>query len=191
VSKRSWYVVAATGGCVAFILGIFLSPYLLDLISWGDADDVTRRSNIGQSYGAIAALLSGLALVGVALSLVLQRVQSYQDRSQAARDVHMRLIEQAIRSRHFAEAWGAYGTRRSHRTWRDEAYVNLIVSQWWVLYDLGSLGDAELLSNASSLFRGHVGRQYWSRVSERWTTPDSSKKQGKFVSIMNAALVSA
>jgi hypothetical protein len=65
----SFLVIALT----AFVLGsILLSPLLLRQIAKLGGVDWAKLSNIGQTYGAASAILSALAVGGVAISLFLQ-----------------------------------------------------------------------------------------------------------------------
>jgi hypothetical protein len=69
-----------------------LSPLALDAFG-GSATSWARRGNIGATYGAAAALLSVLALAGVAVSLVLQARETMVTREQTARAVHTELLK--------------------------------------------------------------------------------------------------
>lgn len=80
---RSVRVLVLSLVCLSVLL-VAVSPLALDLFD-GSADSWTRRGNIGQTYGAAAALLSVFALAGVAASLVLQARESKANREQASR----------------------------------------------------------------------------------------------------------
>ncbi|MBC6466281.1 hypothetical protein HKK74_12320 [Actinomadura alba] len=113
-----------------------LSPLALDSFG-GSATAWTRRGNIGATYGAAAALLSVLALAGVAVSLVLQARETMVNREQAARAVHTDLLKMAMDDPAYLECWGPYSSSADHTEQRQYLYVNLILSYWESRYELG------------------------------------------------------
>jgi hypothetical protein len=62
---------------------VAVSPLALDI--FGNSPAWTQRSEIGQTYGAAAALLSVLALVGISISLILQAREAKIAREYASR----------------------------------------------------------------------------------------------------------
>src|SRR5215469_10209706 len=65
-----------------------------------------RLSYIGQTYGAASALLTGLALIGVAGSIIIQARAVNAGRDQSSREHHMHLIEMGLKDPVFQRAWG-------------------------------------------------------------------------------------
>ena len=68
------------------------SPFALDLLHRHVHADWVSLSNVGQSYGAIGAVISATALVGVASSLVMQARQINIARLQGARETQIELM---------------------------------------------------------------------------------------------------
>ncbi len=91
------------------VIVVATSPLLLDLFG-GSADSWSRRGDIGQTYGAAAALLSVLALAGVAISLVLQARESKANREHASRLIHTDLLKLAMDDPAYLECWGPYSS---------------------------------------------------------------------------------
>ncbi len=56
----------------------------------------TRLSDVGQTYGAISAIVSAVALGGVAAALFFQARQAKAERIQAVRGFHRELIQMTI-----------------------------------------------------------------------------------------------
>lgn len=77
------------------VIMVAVSPIALDLFG-GSVNSWARRGDIGQTYGAAAALLSVLALGGVAVSLVLQARESKANREHASRLIHTDLLKMAM-----------------------------------------------------------------------------------------------
>src|SRR5215475_7458026 len=99
VGRRwSWNLVRATLIAAAFaaaLVVIVASPLFFGFLArrtsrWADL------ANVGQAYGGIAALLSGLAVAGVTISLLLQWRQAHSDRILAVRQRHFELVKLSI-----------------------------------------------------------------------------------------------
>lgn len=73
------------------IVIVAVSPFVLDDFG-GSPAAWARRADIGQTYGAAAALLAVLALAGVAASLVLQARETKVNREHNSRQVHNQLM---------------------------------------------------------------------------------------------------
>ncbi|MEU8271935.1 DUF6082 family protein [Sphaerisporangium sp. NPDC049002] len=72
------------------IIDEFSSPERIGVLDW------VRLSNIGQTYGAVAAIFSALALIAVTVSLVIQAGEAKSNRLQAVRGHHSDLLRMAI-----------------------------------------------------------------------------------------------
>lgn len=66
-----------------------------------------QLSYIGQTYGAASALLTGLALIGVSSSIILQARAVNASREQSSREHHARLVEMALKDPVYQRAWAA------------------------------------------------------------------------------------
>jgi ABC-type sulfate transport system permease subunit len=76
--------------------GVALSPAVIGHVSNTSDAQWQRLSNIGQTYGAASAMLSVLALIGVAISLILQSRETRAAREQARRALHFELLKMAM-----------------------------------------------------------------------------------------------
>ena len=97
------FVIVAT----VLILGLVtISPFaLVGLAHY--RHDWSKLSNIGQTYGAVSALLSSLALTGVASSLLYQARDSQTAREQTTRVIHNELIKMEMADPSLMTAVGA------------------------------------------------------------------------------------
>jgi hypothetical protein len=121
------------------VILVAASPLALDFFG-GSPDSWARRGNIGQTYGAAAALLSVLALAGVAVSLGLQARESKANREHASRLIHTDLLKMAMDDPAYLECWGPYSSATDPVARRQAMYVNLILSYWEGRYELGAAG---------------------------------------------------
>lgn len=165
---------------------VALSPWLLAAIDWLPADRLREASDLGQAYGAVSALLSSAALGGVVVGLVLQRRDMRRAQAHSLRESHDRLIGRAIDDTELSAAWGQFGSQASRARWRQEAYVNLIVSQWQTMFELDALAEPELLENASRLFGGAIARDYWARVSPFRLSTAIGRREKRFHHILQS-----
>jgi Family of unknown function (DUF6082) len=82
-----------------------LTPVALTVFR-GDQTNWERLSYIGQTYGAASALLSALALVGIAVTLVLQARDTKVSREQGQRILHVGLLKMAMDNPLYRRCWG-------------------------------------------------------------------------------------
>jgi len=80
---------------LVLILAVAVSPFALDFFRGGDTD-WQRRSVIGQTYGAISALVAALALGAIAVSVFFQWQETRANKEFARRTIHNDLLKMAI-----------------------------------------------------------------------------------------------
>src|SRR5690242_93952 len=96
IPRRFALSVTAVLAVLAVLAAIALSPLALLAFKRTNGVDWTRLSEIGQTYGAASAVVSALALGGVALSLFLQTRQSRAEQVQAIRGIHTELVRMEL-----------------------------------------------------------------------------------------------
>jgi hypothetical protein len=175
---------------VLVVSGIFLiliSPMGLPLISTEKGINWARLSSIGQTYGAISAVISGVALAGIAVSLFFQARELDLTREQISRNYHFDLIRFSLENPAFISSWGYVPAEgASLDDVRRMGYTNMIVSFWSTSYITRSLGESELRLNFAHMFKGEVGRNYWERSRDEWREPAEDRRRKKFFNIADA-----
>lgn len=166
------------------------SPLALDLFG-GSAGSWTRRGNIGQTYGAAAALLSVLALAGVAASLILQARESKANREQASRVIHTDLLKMAMDDPAYLECWGPYSSATDPVAQRQYLYVNLILSYWESRYELGQFSDIHLREGAAHMFRAQPGLRFWADTRTLRVDTSESRRARRFHQILDEEYLKA
>lgn len=151
---------------VAAVLGLILvSPLSLKWLGSLQSINWVRFSYIGQTYGAASALLTGVALLGVAGSMVFQVQATRVSREQTAREQHVHLIEMALADPAYRRCWGGdprpYDTDRGYR---QHGYTNLVFSSLENDYLLGRSRLDALHKTFSALFDGEADREFWVRA---------------------------
>jgi uncharacterized protein DUF6082 len=127
---------------------VLLSPLGLGAIEDAGDRDWRRLSEIGQTYGAVSALFSVVALGGVVASLMLQARAAFLDRELAHRTIHVELLKMAIDDPDLLKVWEPRGTTKLVSERRCFAYINLFVSFWEMAYDLRIRTAEELAASA-------------------------------------------
>src|SRR5207249_17958 len=98
-----WALAVAGAIVLAAASPVVLLPLSATSFDW------TRLGDIGQAYGAASAILAGVALIGVALSLLLQSRQHRAETISAARERHLEIVKLALKDPALAACWGAEG----------------------------------------------------------------------------------
>lgn len=183
--KRALLIVAFIVATVAVVVLVAVSPLALRHLGSIRGLNWARLSNIGQTYGAASALLTGLALIGVAGSMIFQVRAIEISRAESIRGQHAHLIEMALTDPVYMRAWGhdpnVYGG--SDRL-RQLMYINLIVSFWEDHYSLGDIHENTMRSDLATLFRGQAGREFW--AIGRYARPPKShtRRRRRFYNIV-------
>jgi Family of unknown function (DUF6082) len=185
-TKRAVLVSALVGVVVVVLVLVVVSPLALGQLASVRGVHWSQLSNIGQTYGAASALLTGLALIGVVGSMVFQVRAIRVSQEQATREQHAHLVEMALTDPVYQRAWGGlYDVYGSCDKYRQHGYINLVVSYWRDHYVLGELRKHELRGLAASLFRGEAGRDFWADTREIRLETARSSRDRRFCRIMD------
>lgn len=183
---RPWHVAVAFAVMLTGL--VVTSPFLA---SWVASLPLNWRglSDVGQSYGAISAVLSGVALCGIAASLLMQRQQYRLSEHQALRQRHHELIKMTFDDPSLKPCWGedASGSGLSEK---EAAYCNLIVDHWHMLWRLGQVSEEAVRGIARRFFDGEIGRLYWRAYGSDWM-PADDRGTAMFMMIFSQELARA
>ncbi|GAA4586150.1 hypothetical protein GCM10023194_31480 [Planotetraspora phitsanulokensis] len=167
-----------------------ISPLFLESLAEFDVS-WPLLANVGQTYDAVAALVTTLALLGVVGSLIMQARDVHVARLEGRRASHRELVRMALDDPVYRRAWAVSipGADQYDRT-RQHMYINLVVSFWGTGLELGTISEEELHYEAMTLFDGEAGRRYW-KVARDIRIRTAEGPQRRFVRIMEAAYVEA
>lgn len=162
---------------------VLLSP--LALRAFGPSDSGSDRGwervgNIAQAYGAVSALIAGLALAGIGASLVFQARESKANREQGMRTAHTELIRMAMTDPSLMACWGRLDANTSEVARRQHLYLNLVLSHWEMMYELGALTEGQLRQAADSIFRAAPGRTFWAASRDARGDAAESRRARRF-----------
>lgn len=164
---------------------VVASPLALNAFGDGRVD-WNRLSDIGQTYGAVSAIIAAVALLGVMISLVIQGREAKSARQTAQRGHLLDLLRMAMDDPRYMECWGPYLTS----TFASEgqfAYVNLIVAHWHAEYEVGEMSDALLRATAAGVFASVPGRAYWRSTGTFWRDNYTARRARRFHRVLEEA----
>ncbi|WP_147268699.1 DUF6082 family protein [Sphaerisporangium album] len=162
---------------------VALSPLALDVLD--DGGKWSQRSEIGQTYGAAAALISVFALTAITVSLVLQAREAKLAREQASRTTHNELITMALENPLYRECWGVFSDEKDENSLKQQLYMNLIVSYWQTRFELGTFSETHLRHGAASIFSARPGRTFWKDAREARIRTSQTRKARRFHAILD------
>lgn len=166
---------------VIVVVLVLVSPVVVKLIS-GKKENWYLLSSVGQTYGFAAALLSGIALLGVAASIFYQNRQNSIAQLQASRTMQMELMRMAYEIPELQESWSK-SINVSYSEWRKRTYMNLIFMYLRMGYVTRGTTDEGLHRMMANRFKGREGRDYWRSARMAFELDTSSLLEKKFFRI--------
>lgn len=176
-------VVAVATGVLAAVL---LSPFALEALSGSKGVDWNKLSQIGAAYGFTSAIVSALALTGVAASLIVQNRQARADQVQGIRGYYLELVRLELDDMPlFQPVWGDTDIADPHERKR-HVYADLMMNYAWMGFEIGTIGESLLRDMLVGMFTGEAGRLYWSRSHTSWIASSSGSRRGRrFLAIVS------
>jgi Family of unknown function (DUF6082) len=176
-----------------FVLLIVSSPAALSFLASDDSartlfgdTDWPLASTAGQAYGGISAVLAGVALLAVAVSLIYQARQTKVGQLQAVHSMQLELVALAYDNPDLMAGWTS-GSGTSYAEWRKNTYLNLIFRYLRMDYELGNLSDKGLQRNMRNRFKSILGRTYWSEAKSAWEIASDNRRRRRFYEITETA----
>ncbi|MEU8200659.1 DUF6082 family protein [Streptosporangium sp. NPDC049046] len=160
------------------------SPIALGLFE-GATDRWERLSFIGQTYGAASAILSVLALIGVVGALTFQARETKLAREEARRQAISDLLKMAMEDPDLDECWGPVPPPADPKTRKQQLYVNMIVAEWAMSFEMKTLREPRLRLIANEMFQGDVGRSYWQVARVARLSTSASRTERRFHEILD------
>jgi hypothetical protein len=164
---------------------ILFSPIALEGISTFKGPNWRRLSDVGQTYGAVSAIVSGVALAAISVSLILQARELNLSRAQVMRSYHLDLMKFSIENPSLLSSWGVEPPINSNiEDMQRIGFTNMLVTFWKTSYEIKSIDSNELRSNFSTMFQGEAGRKYWAASRNGWIRGIEDHRTDRFVKII-------
>jgi hypothetical protein len=85
----------------------------------------------------------------------------------------------------YRRAWGPFFESADPDAQREHMYVNLIVSQWEMEYELKAISEVHLRSIAHVVFSGQAGQRFWGNVRDLRMASTSNQRERRFHQILD------
>jgi hypothetical protein len=167
-----------SGVVAASVILVALSPLALHLVTSFGTPNWAELSNVGQTYGAVSALLSALALLGVAGSVFLQARETRYNRWAAGRAHHYELIRLALDDPLYRQVFDA--GRMPEEAGRLTGYTNLLLEFWTMLWEFGDVSESRLRLHLAEILGTEAGRSYWEYVGKLRPAGAGSRREREF-----------
>lgn len=183
-SRRAAFAALVVSIVAVSLFLVAFSPLALRQIASLSGINWTRLSNVGQTYGAISAVLAALALIGVAGSVLLQAREARHNRWAASRNRHAELISFALKDPFYIQVFAPPFPGCSVETGKLMAYINLLLQYWSMMWEFGDLPERQLRANLANVLQTEAGRLYWSKIRKQ-TPFYSTRREHEFHEIAN------
>jgi hypothetical protein len=176
--SRRWSRTVAIGAALLVGLTLVMASVAVPAVLLLRADDkaLSRWSQIGQALEPVGVFFSGVAFIGIALTLFLQGRELQNQREEltitreeqqrsgeiAIRQLHTDLVKMAIVDRELREVWppiapGIAETKKDH-------YCNLILNLQKVAYEAHTIELAELRGALGYLMTSRDMYLFWKKA---------------------------
>jgi uncharacterized protein DUF6082 len=168
-SRRHVLIAIMATGMIVILGLVLLSPFALRAIAHYQKD-WSQLSYIGQTYSAVSALLSSLALAGVVVSLLYQARDSQTTHEQVTRTFHHELLKMEMEDPALMTAVGApwdLSIPAESEPIRQYLYIQMWVSFLAGNYVIGETSEPVVRYIAEhEIFRSNAGRMYWQAAGQ-------------------------
>jgi Family of unknown function (DUF6082) len=171
----------------ALLLLIALSPLLLREIGRTKGVNWTIIANVGQAYGGASAILAGIALIGIAGSLIVQTNQARTERIRLVRERHHELLRIILENpRVYAPVMGTRTPATSEEV-QQFLFATMYMNYSLMGYEMGVIDEQSLAKEIlASAFAAEPFRDWWAVSGVYWSPKDAtSRKERKFRRILN------
>ena len=168
-ARRSLIMVGLFMAVITFLVLVILSPFVLRAIATSSGLNWSSLSNVGQTYGAVSALITALALGGVVISLLYRARDVDAARSQAIRTFQFELLRLELEDADLMWAsgapWGA-PVPADYEALRRHIFVHMWLSFWESQFVLREMSATSARLAARELFSAQPARDYWHYVGK-------------------------
>lgn len=175
--------VSVLAASTVALVAIVTSPFALQAIASIFNLNWIKLSNVGQAYGAVSALIAGLALCGVAASVFLQARETRYNRWAAERSRHFELMRIAMEDPFYRQVFAL--PDMSEDMARLTGYINLLFYHWSLVWEFGDIPEAVLRGYLADILHSKVGRAYWQIYRDTLLKTEGAGRQSDFYQIVD------
>lgn len=182
---RWWRLVVVVGAVGLWLALVILSPFGLLVLDRLDRQEWDRLSAIGQTYGAVSALLAAMALCGVAVSIVQQQRSAQVDREHVYRAVHIELSRMLLDHPDLMESYTSLLGASTPAEQRLNIYCNQQVLALQMGFEIGAVDEDYLAGSGRELFGSAAGYRWWERVRAGRRVAATTERQRRLVEVLD------
>jgi hypothetical protein len=164
--RRIIIAILIPGIILAISFLVVASPLALQVIDSHSNANWPQLSNIGQTYGAVSALLAALALVGVAVSVLMQNRELRHDRWEAGRSRHFDIIRMALDDPLYRQVFSRPGPQTPDNEARLVGYTNMLFEYWKMMWEFGDWSETQLRACFRDVLSTGAGYSYWTKYGD-------------------------
>lgn len=183
-----WRVPLITTAMAAALLALVaISPILFNQITLVKGANWANLGNIGQAYGGASAILAGIALLGIAGSLLIQIRQARTERVRLMRERHHELLRLVLDNpKVYAPVLGTR-TPATVDEVRQFLFATMSMNDTLLGYELGVFTKQTLTEEIlPSMFATEPVRKWWAVSGKYWTPrADMTRRERQFMQIIN------
>ncbi|WP_306211661.1 DUF6082 family protein [Actinoplanes sp. RD1] len=184
-------LLLTTGLSLATLLGVgalVLSPSLLLRANRLTTDNWGTLSNVGQAYGGVSAILTALALIGVAASLLVQRQQAHIARTQAIRAFQLQMLTLCLEKPETYYPLMGHEVTGDTEDARRQIFATYFLNYVHAGYSIDFFDEQSLMGDVfPRFFKFDTGRAYWESMRPVWVARYFTKKSRKYVGMLDAS----
>ncbi|MEV6850416.1 DUF6082 family protein [Actinoplanes sp. NPDC051411] len=150
------------------------------------SDQWNRLSDVGQTFGALSSIISGLAFAALVVTARIQFRDMQQNRLEIRQQVEfmarsqselhrtaelhhveilLRILKMSIDDPVLAEVWPEYEPGLSEEKNRQYLYANIIYQFNWASSQMNEFTEDQVLDNMRYLFTSRLMRDYWAATA--------------------------
>jgi hypothetical protein len=199
VPAPGWVVIWCIGSCLLVIVTLLVGVGIAALLArQGASADWNRWSDVGQTFGALSSIISGLALVAVVAIARAQYREMQQNRREmehqraslighhmelrraAAANLgmfHLEILKMSIEDPELAEVWPPFAPNLPADINRKYLYANAIYQFQLRVMTESEYSDEQITASLRYLFTSPHMRGYWRAAAfARTTLPAGSRE---------------
>ncbi|MFJ5838451.1 DUF6082 family protein [Streptomyces shenzhenensis] len=206
----TWLIAAVIAIALVCLASIAVSGWLIEGVERanGGLRKAAQRSVLGEYFGAVSAVFSGVALLLLIVTLLFQQRELHLQRQELAlqreeliasrdelrrsaaadlRALHLQLTQMQMADPALADVWNDWPGQPPADV-RQLLFANLTYGHYMLLYEWGSTTENEVLAHARRLVQSPSFRRYWllSREAKAALPPESV--EGRFFRLFDRAV---
>lgn len=146
-------------GAALLLMATSASALLLRFAGGSDLE-WARLANIGQAAGAVSALISAVALVGIVATIRNQLAQRRIEHVLSRQQRHHDMMRYVFEDPQYSQCWGPKVAPEGVDD-RLFYYTNIILGEWQAAYELGELSADDIRHYAATMVDSEIPRMFW------------------------------